>query len=65
MIEAKNKIDSLIYSTEKSLIDNSYKLDAETKPEVKQAFAQAKEVNGKHDLDASTTHTPPLSQAQR
>merc|ERR1712232_232734 len=38
-IEAKNEIDSLIYSTEKSLTDNADKLDAEIKAEVEKAIA--------------------------
>merc|ERR1712137_135899 len=35
-------IDSLIYSTEKSVTDNGDKLDAETKTEVEKAIAEAK-----------------------
>merc|ERR1712232_787789 len=38
-IEAKNEIDSLIYSTEKSLTDNAEKLDADVKAEVEKAIA--------------------------
>merc|ERR1712137_888689 len=38
LIESKNEIDSLIYSTEKSVTDNGDKLDAETK---KEALSQA------------------------
>merc|ERR1712159_645094 len=41
-IEAKNQIDALIYSTEKSLMDNADKLDAEVKTEVEKAIAEAK-----------------------
>merc|ERR1719222_1400749 len=37
-IEAKNEIDSLIYTTEKSLKDNGDKLDDETKMEVETAL---------------------------
>merc|ERR1712166_1020638 len=39
LIESKNEIDSLIYSTEKSLTDNGDKLDDETKKEVEKAVA--------------------------
>merc|ERR1712137_1352296 len=42
LIESKNEIDSLIYSTEKSVTDNGDKLDAETKTEVEKAIADAK-----------------------
>ena len=62
-IEAKNEIDSLIYSTEKSLTDNASKLDAETKSEVEKAIAEAKEVKDKDDLDAIVAKKDALSQA--
>lgn len=51
-IEAKNEIDALIYSTEKSLTDNADKLDDETKAEVEKAIAEAKEVKDGDDGDA-------------
>eukprot|EP00538_Stauroneis_constricta_P008784 CAMPEP_0119554518 /NCGR_PEP_ID=MMETSP1352-20130426/6994_1 /TAXON_ID=265584 /ORGANISM="Stauroneis constricta, Strain CCMP1120" /LENGTH=685 /DNA_ID=CAMNT_0007601125 /DNA_START=99 /DNA_END=2156 /DNA_ORIENTATION=+ len=62
-IEAKNEIDSLIYSTEKSLTDNGDKLDAETKTEVEKAIADAKEVKDGDDLDAIVAKKEALSQA--
>ena len=62
-IEAKNEIDSLIYSTEKSLTDNGDKLDAETKTEVEKAIAEAKEVKDGDDLDAINSKKEALSQA--
>ena len=62
-IEAKNEIDSLIYSTEKSLTDNAEKLDAETKTEVENALKAAKEAKDGDDLDAITTAKDALSQA--
>ena len=62
-IEAKNEIDSLIYSTEKSLTDNAEKLDDETKKEVETAIAEAKEVKDGDDLDAITAKKEALSQA--
>jgi len=42
LIEAKNEIDSLIYSTEKSLSDHGDKVDEETKTEVEKAISEAK-----------------------
>jgi molecular chaperone DnaK len=51
-IEAKNEIDSLVYSTEKCLTDNTDKLDDETKAAVEKAIAEAKEVKDGEDLDA-------------
>lgn len=62
-IEAKNEIDSLIYSTEKSLTDNADKLDAETKTEVEKAIAEAKEVKDGEDLEAINAKKDALSAA--
>jgi len=62
-IEAKNEMDSLIYSTEKSLTDNADKLDAETKSAVEKAVAEAKEVKDSDDLDLITSKKDALSQA--
>jgi len=62
-IESRNEIDSLIYSTEKSLTDNADKLDAETKAEVEKAIAEAKEVKDGEDLDAIVAKKDALSQA--
>merc|ERR1712232_1068964 len=62
-IEAKNEIDSLIYSTEKSLTDNADKLDAEIKAEVEKAIADAKEVKDGDDVDAIVEKKDALSQA--
>merc|ERR1712157_218747 len=50
-IEAKNEIDSLIYSTEKTLTDNADKVSDEIKKEVEVAIAAAKEVKDSDDLD--------------
>merc|ERR1739845_35957 len=44
LIDAKNEIESLIYSTEKSLTDNGDKLDEETKKQVETAVKEAKDV---------------------
>lgn len=62
-IEAKNEIDSLIYSTEKSLTDNADKIDEETKAEVEKAIAEAKEVKDGEDTDAIIEKKEALSQA--
>jgi molecular chaperone DnaK len=62
-IEAKNEIDSLVYSTEKSLTDNADKLDAETKTAVETAIAEAKEVKDGEDLEAIVEKKDALSSA--
>mmetsp|Transcript_8589 Transcript_8589/g.17488 ORF Transcript_8589/g.17488 Transcript_8589/m.17488 type:complete len:685 (+) Transcript_8589:243-2297(+) len=51
VIESKNEIDSLIYSTEKTLSEHSDKLDAEVKDEVQKAIDDAKAVKDSDDLD--------------
>jgi molecular chaperone DnaK len=63
LIESKNEIDSLIYSTEKSLTDNSDKLDDEIKKEVEKAVAEAKEVKDGDDLDLINSKKEALSQS--
>ena len=62
-IEARNEIDSLIYSTEKTLTDNADKVDADTKAEVEKAIAEAKEVKDSEDLDTIVAKKDALSQA--
>jgi molecular chaperone DnaK len=64
-IEAKNEIDSMIYSTEKSLTDNADKIDAETKAEVEKAIAEAKEVKDGDDSDAIIAKKDALSLASQ
>ena len=63
VIDAKNEIDSLIYSTEKSLTDNADKLDEETKKEIEKAIAEAKEVKDGEDLEVITEKKDALNQA--
>merc|ERR1712087_764061 len=63
LIEAKNEIDSLIYSTEKGLTDNGGKLDDETKKSVETAVQEAKEVKDGDDLDVITKKKDALSEA--
>merc|ERR1712071_422042 len=62
-IEARNEIDSLIYSTEKSLTDNAEELDAETKTEVEKAIEEAKLVIDSDDLDDIKAKSEALSKA--
>merc|ERR1712071_481544 len=63
LIEAKNEIDALVYSTEKSLTDNGDKLDEETKKQVETAVKEAKEVKDGEDLDVITKKKEALSEA--
>jgi len=63
LIESKNEIDSLIYSTEKSIKDNGDKLDEETKTEVEKAVAEAKEVKDGEDLELINAKKDALNQA--
>merc|ERR1711882_33336 len=62
-IDAKNEIDSLIYSAEKTLTDNSDKVSDEIKKEVEAAIAAAKEVKDSDDLDALKAKTDALNKA--
>merc|ERR1712071_402046 len=62
-IEARNEIDSLVYSTEKSLTDNGDKLDDETKKDVETALKEAKEVKDGEDLDLIVKKKDALSEA--
>ena len=62
-IDTRNELDSLIYSTEKSLTDNADKLDADTKSEVEKAIQEAKDVKDGDDLDALTAAKEKLSTA--
>ena len=63
VIESRNEIDSLIYSTEKSLTDNADKLDADTKAEIEKAISEAKEVKDSDDLEGITAKKDALNQA--
>lgn len=63
IIETKNELDSLIYSTEKSLTDHKEKLDDETKTEVQKAIDEAKAVKESEDLDAVKEKKEALSAA--
>lgn len=63
LIEARNEIDSLVYSTEKSLSDNADKVGDEIKEEVEKALKEAKEVKDGDDLDAINAKKDALNQA--
>merc|ERR1712161_20040 len=63
LIEAKNDIDSLIYSTEKSLLDNGDKLEEDIKKDIEKAISEAKEVKDGEDLEIISTKKEALSQA--
>jgi len=65
-IEAKNEIDSLIYSTDKSFGENKDKLDDETKEAVEKALAEAREAVEKandSDIDGSLSSIKEKSEA--
>ena len=64
-IEARNKLDSLIYSTEKTLAENREKIDAATASEIEAALAEAKtklessdaaEINAAYDTLVKSSH---------
>lgn len=63
IIEAKNEIDSLTYSTQKSLDEHGDKLDAEVKAEVEKAIAEAKEVKDSDDLETVKGKVEALNKA--
>ncbi len=63
VIESKNEIDSLIYSTEKSLKEHADKLDDETKKEVEKAIEEARLVKDGDDLDSLKAKISALSQS--
>ena len=63
LIESKNEIDALIYSTEKSLTDNAEKLNAETKEAVNKALEEAKKAKEGDDLDDVNAKKEALNQA--
>jgi len=63
VIEAKNEIDSLIYSTEKSLKEHGDKISDEEKAEVEKAIEEARGVKDGDDLDELKSKTEALNQA--
>ncbi|MCE2484495.1 MAG: molecular chaperone DnaK [Desulfurellaceae bacterium] len=62
-IEARNQLDSLIYSTEKSLADHRDDVDAEAAKNIDVALEKAKQVLDGDDLEALKAATEELTQA--
>ncbi len=62
-IEARNQLDSLIYSTEKSLADHKDDVDAEAAGTIEAALAKAKQVLDSDDLEALKAANEELTQA--
>lgn len=61
LIDARNSADSLIYSTEKMLTDNSNKISSENKQEIESAIAQLKSVLESDDLEEIKAKTELLT----
>ncbi|HWH76169.1 MAG TPA: molecular chaperone DnaK, partial [Candidatus Binatus sp.] len=62
-VEARNQLDTLIYSTEKSLKEYGGDLDAGVKDNIESALKKAKEVLDGQDADAMRKATEELSQS--
>merc|ERR1712038_1677501 len=62
-IEARNEIDSLSYSTQKSLDEHGDKLDAEVKAEIEKAIADEKDVKDDDSLETIKAKVEALNQA--
>ena len=62
-VEARNQLDSLVYSTEKSLKEYSGELDAGVKENIEGALKKAKEALEGQDAQAMKTAAEQLSQA--
>jgi molecular chaperone DnaK len=63
IIESKNEIDSLIYSTDKSLKEHAEKLGDDVKKEVEKAIEDARLVKDSDNLDDLKAKTEALTQA--
>jgi molecular chaperone DnaK len=63
MVEARNQLDSLVYSTEKSLKEYSGDLDVSVKDNIENALKRAKETLEGQDAQAMRTAAEQLSQA--
>lgn len=61
LIEARNKADSLVYSTEKSLKDYGDKISSADKQEVEQAIAELKSALESEDIEQIKAKTDALS----
>ena len=64
-IEARNQLDSLVYSVEHSLAEHASTLDATTKGSIESALAEAKQALDTDDLDTLKRATDTLSQASQ
>jgi len=62
-VEARNHLDSMIYSTEKSLAEHGGDLDAGVKENIEAALKKAKEVLDGQDAEAMRAATEQLSQS--
>merc|ERR1712165_453100 len=62
-IEAKNEIDSLVYSTQKSLDEHGDKISDDVKAEVEKALSEAKEVTDDASLETIKGKVEALNQA--
>ncbi len=62
-IESRNEIDSLSYSTQKSLDEHGDKLDAEAKAEIEKAIADAKDVKDDDSLETIKEKLEALNKA--
>jgi len=62
-VEARNGLDSLIYTTEKMLSENGDKLDAEPRAELEAAIEEAKKVAESEDIEVLNQATQDLTQA--
>jgi molecular chaperone DnaK len=61
LIEARNKADSLVYSTEKSLSEHGDRISAEDKKAAEEAISKLKDVMGGDDTEAINSHADELS----
>ncbi|MBR0646551.1 molecular chaperone DnaK [Plastoroseomonas hellenica] len=62
-VEARNQLDALVHSTDKTLKENAEKVPAGEKAEVEAALATARSAVEGQDIDAIKTATEALSQA--
>jgi len=62
-VEARNQLDALVHSTERTLKENGEKVPAAEKSEIEAAIAAAREAIEKQDADAVTQASERLGQA--
>merc|ERR1711933_308893 len=60
-IDEKNNLEQLVYSTEKTLVDNKDKISEELKKEAEEALNAAKEVKNSEDLEVLKSKTEALN----